>query len=121
MIEKARMQERGTLGAYLMGHSPVDKALLKRLGIDTDSFVKLVAANPDDAAVLAALRARGFDETSVRRWSASFPNRYASYIKLWDLDEGYTRPSTLQAPLISGFRAVEGPVMALFRRISKAP
>jgi len=121
MIEKARMRLRGTLGAYLMGHSPVDKALLKRLGIGTEDFVRIVSENPDDAAVLAALRARGFDEASVRGWSASFPQRYATYITLWDLDEGYTRAQLWQAPFISVFHSVERPVMAAFRKVVGAP
>ena len=85
------MRQRGALGAYLMGHSPVDKALLKRLGLRTDEFVAIVARSADDAAVLAALRTRGFDEPAVRRWSDGFPQRYATYIKLWDLDEGYVQ------------------------------
>src|SRR5271155_4189242 len=73
MIDKARMRQNGTLGAYLMGHSPVDKALLKRLNMTTDEFVQIANANPDDAAVLAALRQRGFDEAAVRRRAPPLP------------------------------------------------
>ena len=76
MADKARMRENGTLGAYLMGHSPVDRALLARLGLTTDEFVALALANPDDAALLAALRGRGFDEARVRAsCSGSSPTR----------------------------------------------
>jgi hypothetical protein len=121
MIEKARMHLRGTLGAYLIGHSPVDKALLKRLGLGTDEFVRIVSENPDDSGVLAGLRRRGFDEASVRRWSDSFPSRYALYIMLWDLDEGYTKPQRWQAPLLAAFHRIEGPLMGVFRRIAGAP
>lgn len=121
MIEKARMRQRGALGAYLMGHSPVDKALLKRLNLGTDEFVTIVAHSSDDAAVLAALRARGFDEAAVRSWSDEFPRRYATYIKLWDLDEGYVQAAPWQKTLIAGVRYIEGPVMEGFRRIVGAP
>ncbi|MBV8530410.1 MAG: DUF5069 domain-containing protein [Candidatus Eremiobacteraeota bacterium] len=121
MIEKARMRERGTLGAYLIGHSPVDAALLKRLNITTAAFVELVREQPDDIRVLVALRARRFDEAAVRRWSDTFPRRYALYITLWDLDEGYTLPKRWQRPLIACFHRVEGPVMQVFRRILRAP
>jgi len=121
MIEKARMSERGALGAYLIGHSPVDAALLKRLNITTADFVELVREQPDDRAVLSALRARGFDEAALRRWSETFPRRYALYITLWDLDEGYATPNWWQRPLIAGFHRVEGPLMQAFRRIRRAP
>lgn len=121
MIEKARMRERGTLGAYLIGHSPVDAALLKRLNITTEAFVQLVCEQPDDRSVLVALRARGFDEPAVRRWSDTFPRRYALYITLWDLDEGYTPPKLWQATLIAGFHRLEKPLMQGFRCIRRAP
>jgi len=121
MIEKARMSQRGTLGAYLIGHSPVDAALLKMLNISTGEFVSLVRREPDDLSVLAALRARGFDEGRVRRWSESFPRRYAFYIALWDLDEGYTREKSWQRPLIAGFHKIEEPLMQAFRRIRRVP
>jgi hypothetical protein len=121
MIEKARMRERGTLGAYLIGHSPVDAALLKRLNITTAAFVDLVREQPDDTSVLTALRARRFDEAAVRRWSEAFPRRYALYITLWDLDEGYTAPKRWQRPLIAGFHRFEGSLMRAFRRIRRAP
>ncbi len=121
MIEKARMRERGTLGAYLIGHSPVDAALLKRLNITTEAFVQLVCEQPNDTSVLVALRARGFDEPAVHRWSDTFPRRYALYITLWDLDEGYTPPKSWQAPLIAGFHRLEKPLMQGFRCIRRAP
>ena len=121
MIEKARMRERGTLGAYLIGHSPVDAALLERLNITTEAFVQLVREQPDDTSVLIALRAQGFDEAAVRRWSDAFPHRYALYITLWDLDEGYTPPKRWQGPIIAGFHCVEEPLMQAFRRIRRAP
>lgn len=122
MIEKARMRERGTLGAYLIGHSPVDAALLKRLNITTEAFVQLVCEQPDDARVLIALRARGLDDAALRRWSDTFARRYAVHIRLWDLDEGYTLPKPWQRPpLIAGFHRIEGPLMQGVRCIRRAP
>lgn len=121
MIEKARMRERGTLGAYLVGHSPVDAALLKRLNITTEAFVQLVTEQPDDLSVLVALRRRGFDEPAVRRWSETFPRDYALHITLWDLDEGYTPPKPWQGPLIAGFHRIEGPLMKGFRCVRRPP
>ncbi|GAC1348931.1 MAG: hypothetical protein NVSMB19_01530 [Vulcanimicrobiaceae bacterium] len=122
MIDKARMRERGALGPYLLGHSPVDTALLRRMGMTTDAFATLASAQPDDAAVLAALRARGFDEASVRDWSARFEQTWKTYIPLWDVDEGYTEPaSRVAAAALAAFRIVEGPVMGLVRKVLKAP
>ena len=121
MADKARMQSDGRLGAYLMGHSPVDKALLRRLGMTTREFVTMANASPGDAALLAALRARGFDEGRVRAWCGTFTKRYSGYISLWDLDEGYRRPKPFERPLIAVARVIEGPVMGAFRRLVSAP
>lgn len=121
MIDKARMSASGVLGTYLMGHSPVDKALLDRLGITTDAFVDIVRTAPDDESVLQALRKRGFDETRVRRWSERFPATYKTYIVLWDLDEGYRTPTPLQRVGIALFRPLEAGAMALVRALRRAP
>ncbi len=121
MIDKARMREGGALGSYLLGHSPVDKSLLERMAMTTEDFAKIAVSQPDDAAVLAALRARGFDETRVRAWSDRFPQTFKSYIPLWDVDEGYTKASGVSAALLSAFRVVEAPLMGLVRKVVKAP
>jgi hypothetical protein len=122
MIDKARMRERGELGSYLLGHSPVDRGFLARAGLSTDEFAAVVRASTDDAAVLAALRARdGWDEARLRRWSERFPATYRNLIPLWDLDEGYRRANAFQALGIAVFRPIEGVVMKVFRRISPAP
>ena len=121
MADKARMRQSGKLGAYLMGHSPVDKALLERLGLTTDEFVQIATSQPDDAALLSALRARGFDEDRLRRWCANFTKIYAVSIPLWDLDEGYRARNALQRPLIALCRLIEGPLMSAYRKISPAP
>jgi hypothetical protein len=121
MIDKARMHRSGRLGAYLLGHSPVDRALLARLGVTTDQFAEIVGRCADDEAVLAALRARGFDEARVRRWSERFGVTYKTYIVLWDIDEGYVRPNAVQAVGLAAFRPIEGAVMKLVRRVRRAP
>ncbi len=121
MRDKARMSADGTLGPYLMGHSPVDKAALGILGMTTGEFMSLANAAPDDASLLAALRARGMDEDRLRGWSEKFPRTYSNLIPLWDLDEGYLRANPVQRALIASFKTVERPVMALFRKVSPAP
>lgn len=121
LIDKARMQQRGELGNYLLGHSPVDRALLTRMGLTTEQFSEIVRQAPDDAAVLAAIRARGFDEARVRRWSERFTSTYRTYILMWDIDEGYVRPNGVQALGLALFKPLEGVAMALLRRVRRAP
>ena len=120
LIDKARMRERGALGSYLLGHSPVDHALLTRLNLTTEQFAQIVRQAPDDEAVLAAVRAH-WDEARVRRWSERFASAYRLYIPLWDIDEGYVRPNRVQALGLALFAPLEGTVMALVRRIRRAP
>ena len=121
MIDKARMRDAGTLGAYLLGHSPVDRALMRRLNIATAEFAALVARQPDDRAVLAALRQRGFDEARVRRWSDRFERTYAFFIHLWDIDEGHVAPNALERAGIALWRPIESAVMSLVRRLLPTP
>ena len=121
LIDKVRMHDRGALGTYLLGHSPVDHGLLTRLGLTTEQFVAIVRHAPDDAAVLAALRSRGFDEPRVRRWSERFETTYRRLIPMWDLDEGYRKPGALEAAALTVFRPFEGIAMALVRRVRRAP
>ena len=121
MIDKARMSHRGELGSYLLGHSPVDHALLTRLGLTTEQFSEIVRQSPDDAAVLDAIRARGWDEARVRRWSERFTSTYRTYIVLWDIDEGYVKPTGVQALGLALFKPFEGAAMSVFRRLRRAP
>jgi hypothetical protein len=122
MIDKARMSRSGTLGAYLIGNSPVDKALLARLGITTDEFVRIAAGDPDDAHVLAALKTEPrYDDARVRRWSDRFEQTYRLFIRLWDLDEGYVAPNPVERALRAIYRVVENPISALLRKLSPAP
>ncbi|HTV72768.1 MAG TPA: DUF5069 domain-containing protein [Candidatus Acidoferrales bacterium] len=121
MIDKARMSASGGLGAYLIGNSPVDRALLRHLKLTTPEFVEIATAYREDAAVLDALRQRGFDEPRVRSWSDRFPQTYRWLIPLWDLDEGYIKPNAVTRVALAVFRKTEGPLMAAFRKISPAP
>lgn len=122
IIDKARMRERGELGSYLLGHSPVDRGFLSRAGVTTEEFAAVVRDSADDAAVLTALRARsGWDEDRLRRWSERFPVTYRRLIPLWDLDEGYRRRNALQQLGFTIVRPIEGFLMEAFRRIKPAP
>ncbi len=121
LIDKARMQQRGELGNYLLGHSPVDHALLTRMNLTTEQFSEIVRQAPDDTGVLDAIRARGWDEPRVRRWSERFTSTYRTYIRLWDLDEGYVRPNGMEALGLALYRPLEGGAMSLLRRVRKAP
>lgn len=121
LIDKARMSSGGVLGAYLFGHSPVDRALLTRLRVTTDEFGAIVAASPDDDAVLSALRLRGFDEARVRRWSGNLPWPFQLFIRAGEIDEGYVQPSPLERMYLGAFRAVEHGLMGLVRLIMPAP
>jgi hypothetical protein len=120
LIDKARMAQRGELGAYLFGHSPVDTGLLRRLGITTQQFADIVATSADDETVLAALRARGYDEERVSRWSRDLPQRHPWIIGLIDRDEGYVAKGQWLVPIVA-FKATEGFWMGLVRMVMKAP
>jgi uncharacterized protein DUF5069 len=121
LIDKARMAQSQRLGAYLFGHSPFDAALLRRLGVTTKDFASIVNASADDAAVLAALRARGFDEARVRRWSDRLPDAVRFYAPIWDIDDGYVRPNALGRAMIAVWRGIERPTMALVRLVLRSP
>lgn len=120
LIDKARMAQRGELGTYLFGHSPVDIGLLRRLHMTTREFADIVAASPDDDAVLAALRARGWDDARLSRWSARLPMRHAWIIGLIDRDEDHVAKGPWLVPILA-FRATDGFWMGLVRRVMRAP
>ena len=121
MIDKARMQQQGQLGIYLLGHSPVDASLMKRLNVTTAEFETIVKTSADDAAALVALRQRGFDEARVRRWSERFPRTFRWFIPIWDVDEGYIKPNLMNRLGLMLIRALEWPTSALVRTFRRAP
>lgn len=90
MIDKARAALKGTLGDYLYGQSPMDRGLLRALGISYKDFTGIVReAGDDDQRVLALLEERCPDGmTLARRWSDLLPRRRA-FLFIIDLDDGY--------------------------------
>ena len=101
LIDKTRCALQGTLGSYLFGQSPVDRALLERLGLSHRDFAEIVAHARDDDAVLAELRAR--DPKGVARaraWSDTLPQRSRIFLFMIDVDDGYVD---------GGWRLLKGP------------
>ncbi|HVS46350.1 MAG TPA: DUF5069 domain-containing protein [Verrucomicrobiae bacterium] len=90
LIDKTRAALAGTLGAYLYGQSPADRALLGSLGIRYRDFTAIVRQADSDDAVFAALRTR--DPQSIERaraWSADLPSKQWAFLLLIDIDDGY--------------------------------
>src|SRR5579884_4274192 len=57
MIDKARAAMKGTLGDYLYGQSPMDRSLLRALGLSYKDFTRIVReAGDDDERVMQLLR-----------------------------------------------------------------
>ena len=90
MIDKARAAMKGTLGDYLYGQSPMDRSLLRALGISYKDFTRIVReSGDDDQRVLALLQERCPDGMELaRRWSQLLPRR-RSFLFIIDLDDGY--------------------------------
>lgn len=90
MIDKARAAMKGTLGDYLYGQSPMDRSLLRALGISYKDFTRIVReSGNDDERVLQLLQERvpeGLD--LARRWSDRLPRR-RGFLFILDLDDGY--------------------------------
>lgn len=90
MIDKARAAMKGTLGDYLYGQSPMDRSLLRALGLSYKDFTRIVReAGGDDERVVALLEERCPDGMQLaRRWSEHLPRRRV-FLFLIDLDDGY--------------------------------
>ncbi len=90
LIDKTRASLNGTLGAYLYGQSPVDTEFLRALGLGHHAFAQIVAAAPDDHAVVdALLRRDAFSMDRGRRWTAKARRRWGAFFYALDLDDGY--------------------------------
>ncbi|MGZ3517817.1 MAG: DUF5069 domain-containing protein [Vulcanimicrobiaceae bacterium] len=90
LIDKTRAALAGTLGDYLYGQSPVDRGLLRALGVPYREFTKIVNDAPDDDAVLAALQARSPEGVArARAWSARLPLTHSLFLLGLDVDDGY--------------------------------
>ncbi|MGH7736768.1 MAG: DUF5069 domain-containing protein [Candidatus Tyrphobacter sp.] len=90
LIDKTRAAIAGTLGDYLFGQSPTDRALLRELGLSHREFARIVHDAPGDADVLASLQARSPERVrAARQWSDEIGRRKALFLFLIDLDDGY--------------------------------
>lgn len=91
MIDKARAAIAGSLGDYLYGQSPMDRGLLRALGLSYREFTSIVrAAGNDDRAVLRALQKSVPDGLErALEWSRRLPERHRLFLFLIDVDDGY--------------------------------
>lgn len=105
LIDKTRAARAGTLGDYLYGHSPVDQALLRALGLGYRDFTAIIGDSPSDDAVLRALERDVPDGVGrARGWSRTMPRTFGVLLLLVDIDDGY-----LGGPLI----LLKGPANAV--------
>ena len=91
MIDKARAALAGTAGGYLCGDCPIDRSLLRALGLSAADFGRIVRdAGGEDERIAAAIETRCAANLDLaRRWSEALPRRHPSLLFLIDLDEGY--------------------------------
>ncbi|HTX59441.1 MAG TPA: DUF5069 domain-containing protein [Verrucomicrobiae bacterium] len=91
LVDKARAALAGRLGGYLYGQSPMDRGLLRRLGLSHREFAVIVRDALDDDAVLRALLARDAQAFErARAWAqAELPDRHRLFLFLMDFDDGY--------------------------------
>lgn len=114
LIDKTRAALAGTLGDYLFGQSPMDRALLRELKLSHRDFAAIVRDAPSDDAVLAAITVRDPQAPErARAWSAALPARNRLFLWLLDVDDGY-RASRLTAPVKLGATAVSRIAKALW-------
>jgi len=100
LVDKARAALAGTLGDYLYGQSPMDRGLLRALGVSHREFAVIVKSSPDDAAVLLALRDRdGAALDRARAWSQPLPRQHRLFFWFVDIDDGYRGTGALRAPV----------------------
>jgi hypothetical protein len=102
LIDKTRAALAGTLGGYLYGQSPVDRGLLRALGVRYRDFTAIVRAASDDDAVLAALSARNPDGIGrARAWSATLSRQHRWFMWVLDVDDGYAPGSRFFKPAVN--------------------
>lgn len=94
LIDKTRAALAGTLGDYLYGQSPIDRELLRALGLGYRDFTQLVRDAADDEAVLAALESQvPVGVQRARAWSHKLPRRHGFFLFLLDVDDGRYGPA----------------------------
>lgn len=101
LIDKARAARAGTLGMYLFGQSPMDRACLRVFGLGYRRFAEIVDASSDDHAVLDAILQHDPEALErARRWAQGFERRHAMFLFVLDLDDGYaTGPARALRPV----------------------
>jgi hypothetical protein len=98
LATKVRAHDAGMLGTYLLGQSPIDDEFLRAAQLDYASFIAIVRASDDDAAILAAIGATSSGAIDrLKLWSLEMPVRKRIEMKLLDLDDGYDRPAWFEA------------------------
>ena len=114
MIDKARAAMTGTLGDYLYGECPIDRSLLRALGISYKDFTAIVrTAGDDDDKILAMLRERSNPDLELaRKLSDRIAQTYRFFGFLLDVDDGY-------AAALQPFRGVIRVVSALLARYAR--
>src|SRR5579864_5842215 len=101
IIDKARAAMNGTLGDYLYGQSPMDRGLLRALGLNYKEFTNVVRRADGDEQVLAMLCARVPDGVELaKRWSERLGSRHRLVLFLIDLDDGYAGGWQVLRPFI---------------------
>jgi hypothetical protein len=90
LIDKARASSAGCLGDYLFGQSPMDRGLLRELGLSHRTFAEIVASAPGDEGVAGAIAQRDPDALArARAWSARLPAEHRMFFWFVDVDDGY--------------------------------
>lgn len=111
LIDKTRAAHAGTLGLYLYGQSPVDRSLLRALGLRYSQFTRIVgnAIGDDDVFREIALQSPDGIERA-RAWSSTLPKRLSVFLFILDIDDGYVHgpfwsvlrwPTTIAANAVS--------------------
>jgi hypothetical protein len=114
LIDKTRAALAGTLGDYLFGQSPVDRGLLRALGMSHRDFASIVRDAPGDDAVLAAIAARDQQAPArARAWSVAMPARSRLFLWLLDVDDGYCA-TPFGAPIKFGANVISRTVKRLW-------
>ncbi|MBV8423987.1 MAG: DUF5069 domain-containing protein [Candidatus Eremiobacteraeota bacterium] len=117
LIDKARACLGGTLGDYLYGQSPMDRGLLRELRLSHREFAEIVAAAPDDGAVVAAIAAR--DPAAIdraRAWSERLPSEHRLFFWFIDVDDGYRAGGWLVEPVRVACRGISRAAKRLWPR-----
>ena len=116
LVDKTRAAASGALGDYLYGQSPVDRALLRALGLSYARFTQIVLDSRTDGEVLARIadlqpdapeRARRWS-----RWARRNPGMRLFFLAL-DLDDGYIG---IGRPLKTLVNAVSNPFARWLKR-----